>query len=183
MCVGKQIVLAASYEAKAYGVGTGTPVREAKKLLPRDAVFCDVNFLLYGTISQQLVAFLRTLSPDVRPASIDEAFINLSGQANSEQGFADYASWLKHEIKAKIGIPVSIGIAHTKLLAKLGASSSKPFGSCALLEEKTIQELLVQTAVSKISFIGRKTAPKLQALCRHAEDFRQLDYFLVKQLL
>ena len=93
VCVGRDIVLAATYEAKKYGVKTGTPVWEAKKILPKDAIYVSGEMKWYGQVSQRLMAYLKKSCPHVFPASIDEAFLDLSQEEERD--------WQKRALQLK----------------------------------------------------------------------------------
>lgn len=182
VCVGNDIIVAASYEAKSYGVKTGTPVREAKRMLPRDAVFCRPDFRLYKHLSAQLMDYLHKRIGNVLPSSIDEAYLYLTDWTSIEQACSKIEQ-LKIDIKERVGIPVSIGCSSTKLLAKIFAKRHKPYGTATQLQQGSIQAILDQLPLEEVPYIGKKTLPKLHYLCQTAGQFAKLDYQYVKQLL
>lgn len=182
VCVGGDIIVAATYEAKAYGVGTGTPVREAKKLLPSDAVFLSTDFTWYKEVSKRLMNLLASLSHKIEVFSIDEAFIDITDR--EEKYSLDYttlAKKLQQKILQDIGIPTSIGFAPTRILAKIFAEINKPLGTHVSLDQPSIIETLASRSLGNIPFVGRKWLEHREYFCTTAKDFAWLDYSLVKQ--
>jgi len=144
VCVAREqdIVLAASYEAKSFGVTTGTATWEARRILP-DAIFTPPDFQWYQHISHRLMRWLGEYGLQCIPFSVDEAFVELTRyDIRKGMTFEDLAEELIIMIKKHIGIPISIGIAPTKLLAKIFANVYKPMGSCVALEHGQIDILL-----------------------------------------
>lgn len=161
VCVGGQIIVAKSYEAKKYGIKTGTPIWKAKKMCPH-AVFLPGDHRFYGKVSQQMFANLRTFSPDIEVFSIDEAFLNLQGVLGMHRckNYIELADKLRNQIKKKVGITVSIGISTTRLLAKLASESNKPDGS-TVVSQSQIQQFLENKHVGEICGIGRANQKSL----------------------
>lgn len=114
-------IIARSNEAKALGIGMGQPLYQVQGLIDRHgvAVF-SANFALYGDMSRRVMATLRTLVPSVEVYSIDEAFFDLHGIA---EPLDDYGRRIGRTIRRNTGIPVSIGIAPTKTLAKIASEA------------------------------------------------------------
>lgn len=132
VCVGSEIIVAATYNAKKLGVKVGTPIWEAKKILKdREAYFCGVDMHLYKNISHKLMSYLRENTLDVRIFSIDEAFVEITGLPEMNKlDIDEYLAQLQRDILERIGIPVSIGVSNTRLKAKIFSKVHKPFGIC-----------------------------------------------------
>lgn len=121
------IVLAASYEAKVYGVKTGQTVREAIGRCP-DGIFVAPQYHHYFSFSSRMVNILRDFSPLVEPFSVDEAFVDVSGCTNLFGSPKEIARTLQKRIKEELNIGCSIGIGPNKLLAKMASELQKPNG-------------------------------------------------------
>jgi len=128
------IVLAASYEAKDFGVKTGMPLWEAERLCP-GAVFIRPQHHLYIEFSTRILRIMREFSPLVEPFSIDEAFVDITGCEKLFGSPVDTAQKLKQRIKNEVGVPCSVGIGPNKLLAKMAAEMQKPNGLTVLNKE------------------------------------------------
>ena len=156
------IVLAASYDAKAYGVYTTMLVKEAMRLCP-EAEIIKSTYGLYTEMSKQVMAIFDDYTPVKQQGSIDEAFLDMTG---TEHLFGDYrtaAATIQKRIYDELDLPCSVGIAHNKLLAKMGSDFKKPMGITTIFEEE-IEEKLWPLKVGELYGIGKKTVPKLQAL-------------------
>ena len=120
-------VIAKSYEMKAKGVGTGEPIWEAVKKCP-EGLYVKRDFRWYEVVSKEMLSFVREESPAVEYYSIDEFFFTVD--AADPQRFAQS---IRDRIRERIGVPVTIGVARTRTLAKLVSDLAKPFGALALL--------------------------------------------------
>jgi DNA polymerase-4 len=121
------VVSAASYEARAFGVRSAMPLRTAAGLCPQ-AVFLPVDGAKYQAVSRQVMAILRRFTPRVEQVSIDEAFLDVAG---SEALFGDpptIAGRIKEAIRSELGLTASVGVASTKLVAKVASDLRKPDG-------------------------------------------------------
>lgn len=121
------IVLAASYEAKVYGVKTGQTVREAKGRCP-NGIFVSPQHHHYFSFSSRIVNILRDFSPLVEPFSVDESFVDVSGCTNLLGSPREIALDIQKRIKEELTIGCSIGIGPNKLLAKMASELQKPNG-------------------------------------------------------
>lgn len=162
VCVGREIIVAASYNAKRLWVKVGTPIWEAKKILKgKDAHFFGVHMTLYAEISRKLMNYLRENTLDVRIFSIDEAFVEIGGIAEMQGvDIERYVKKLQADILKTIGVPVSIGVSNTRLKAKIFSKVNKPFGICIGMYSETQEEIFRKLSFREIPFIGRKTAKK-----------------------
>ncbi len=135
--VGPGIVLAASYEAKARGVRTPMPVSRALRLCP-DAVVVSARMSAYSDASKALFEVFDDTSGLVEGLSIDEAFLDVGGLRRISGSPMAIATRLRAEVRERVGLPISVGVARTKFLAKVASAVSKPDG---LLEVPPDHEL------------------------------------------
>src|ERR1700758_1118089 len=125
--VGGGVVLAASYEAKAFGVRTAMGGRRALRLCPRAVVF-PPRRAAYTEASRALYAVFEDTTPLVEGLSIDEAFLDVRGLERIAGSPTDIAARLRRRIREEVGLPVTVGIARTKFLAKVASAAAKPDG-------------------------------------------------------
>jgi len=161
-------VVARSNEAKKLGIPMGAPVFKIRDELRRHNITqFSGNFELYGDISKRITALLTTVTPRIEIYSVDESFLDVS-----QLNIADYIAWAKvvrTSILRNIGVPVSIGIATSKTLAKLASEIAKQHdeygGVFSFIDLNPVdkQALLAQTPVQEIWGIGRRLAPKVRA--------------------
>jgi DNA polymerase V len=152
-------------EAKALGIGMGDPFFKIKDLCKKNdvAVFSS-NYTLYGDMSRRVMTALSEFSPEMEIYSIDEAFLSLSGFKNKD--LTEYGQEIRRTIRQLTGIPVSVGIAKTKVLAKLAnklakKNKSKTGGVLFLNDPKEYQKSLDSFPVGDIWGIGRQSSKKL----------------------
>ena len=160
--VGGGVIVAASYEAKAFGVKTPTNERAAKRLCP-NAVVVPPRFDAYLEASKAVFAAFRNVTPFVEGISIDEAFLDVRGARRLLGGAEDIAVRLRATVRDDIGLPVSIGIATTKFLAKVASVSAKPDGIC-LVPVGGELGFLHPLPVERWWGVGPKTAERLHSL-------------------
>src|SRR5438477_12919110 len=115
--VGAGVVLAASYEAKAFGIRTAMGGRQAHRLCPH-ATVVPPRMAAYAEASRELFRVFDDASPLVEGLSIDEAFLDVRGLGHIRGTPAEIAEWLRREVRAQVGVPVTVGVARTKFLAK-----------------------------------------------------------------
>ncbi len=163
VCVGGPIVVAVSYEAKAYSVRVGTPLREAKQLLPKEAVFCKPDFAWYKYVSAQLAARCQEITPRILQASIDEVYLDITDTKPPQMDRPQWCTHIQQHLIASTGIPLTLGCAPTPLLAKLFSTLHKPQGCGVALQSTAINQLLADCPLEKVSGIWRKTLPKVQS--------------------
>ncbi|HKN63902.1 MAG TPA: DNA polymerase IV, partial [Gaiellaceae bacterium] len=125
--VGGGVVLAASYEAKAYGIRTAMGGRQARRLCP-DAIVVPPRFSAYAEASRAMFAVFEDLSPLVEGLSIDEAFLDVRGMERIAGTAAQIAVRLRAAVREGVGLPVTVGVARTKFLAKVASGVAKPDG-------------------------------------------------------
>ena len=156
------VVSAASYEARRYGIHSAMPLRTAGKLCPH-AIFLEGRHDLYAEWSDRVATILSRFSPVVEMASIDEAYLDLSGTSRLHGPPLAAAHALLTEIGAKTGLPCSAGLARTRLVAKVASDQAKPRGLVwvpAGAETKFLSPL----SVRRIPGIGRVTEAALASM-------------------
>lgn len=156
------IVLAASYEAKAYGVKTAMTVGEAQRLCPM-AKLIPPRMATYVEVSTQIVEIMKEFSPLVEPFSIDEAFIDVTG---CEQLFGDgkqTAQSLQSRIDKETGVSCSIGVGPNKLLAKMAAGLQKPHG-LTVLTPQDVPRRIWPLPVKKLFGVGDRMERHFQRM-------------------
>ncbi|MGH2406914.1 MAG: DNA polymerase IV [Candidatus Limnocylindrales bacterium] len=121
------VVSAASYEARAFGVRSAMPLRTAGALCPR-GIFVPVDGAKYGRVSSEVMTILRRFTPRVEPVSIDEAFLDVAGSEGLFGDGASIAAAIKRAIRDEVGLTASVGVAGTKLVAKVASELRKPDG-------------------------------------------------------
>jgi len=174
------IVLAASYEAKKYGVKTGMGSWEARKLLPQ-AVYVKPNYPDYFVFSTRIVRILRDFSPLVEPFSIDEAFVDVTGCMKLFGSGELIARNIKTRIKKEVDVLCSIGVGPNKLLAKMAADMEKPDGLTVLTMDD-VPTMLWPLPLEKLFGIGYRTQLKLNRLnLRTIGDLARCDVETLKR--
>jgi len=160
-------IIALSNEAKAIGIKMGSPYFKLKELLAKEGVTVfSSNYELYGDMSRRVVRTLQQFTPNLEVYSIDESFLDLGDFYKKD--IHTYASTIKKTVKQWTGIPVAVGVAPTKTLAKvanrLSKKSEKAKGVLVLTDEHHIQEALKRTKVGDVWGIGGRYAKKLNNL-------------------
>lgn len=155
------IVVSASYEARPAGIRAGTAVFQAQKLCPA-GILIPAHFEKYSEASNSLMAILRNFSPDVETASIDEAYVDLTGlRLLYRTDYAGIAQRIQNAVKTKLGITISIGIAASKLLAKMASDYKKPAG-LMVVSQKNREGFLHKCKIGDVPGIGRNTEALLK---------------------
>ena len=127
IAVGGGVVLAASYEAKAFGVRGGMPGRKARELCPQ-LIFVGGHFSEYQRLGDAAMRVLDDFTPLVERISIDEAFADVAGCTHLFGSPAEIAATIRRRVRAELGLPISVGVARTKHLAKIASQVAKPDG-------------------------------------------------------
>jgi len=158
--VGGGVVLAASYEAKARGVRTAMGGAQARRLCP-DAVVVDVRFSAYTEASKAVFEVFRDTAPVVEALSIDEAFLDVRGLDHIKGTPPQVAERLRRDVLEKVGLPITVGVARTKFLAKVASGVAKPDGLLVVEPEREL-EFLHPLPVERLWGVGKVTAEKLR---------------------
>jgi DNA polymerase-4 len=158
--VGMGVVLACSYEAKARGVHSAMGGRVAKRLCP-DAVVVRPRFSAYVDASRAVFAVFEDTTPVVEGLSIDEAFLDVRGMERIAGSPREIALRLRREVRERVGLPITVGVARTKFLAKVASAVAKPDG---LLVVPPGEELafLHPLPIERLWGVGPKTSAKLR---------------------
>ncbi|WP_053612102.1 DNA polymerase IV, partial [Streptomyces sp. XY533] len=156
------VVATASYEARRFGVHSAMPMGQARRLCPNGAYLIP-RFTLYRQVSDIVMAMLRELSPLVEPLSLDEAFVDLEagGVAFDSDSARATGERLRADIRAATGLSGSVGLAGSKMLAKVASEEAKPAG-LLLIEPGTERELLAPMSVRTLPGVGPATGEHLR---------------------
>ncbi|OIK28525.1 DNA polymerase IV [Streptomyces malaysiense] len=156
------VVATASYEARALGVHSAMPMAQARRLAP-NAAYLVPRFSLYRAVSEQVMTLLRELSPLVEPLSLDEAFVDLaaSGTAEDAESARRTGVRLRADIRTATGLTGSVGLAASKMLAKIASERAKPDG-LVLIEPGTERALLGPLPVRTLPGVGPATGDHLR---------------------
>src|SRR5881398_2189085 len=158
--VGAWVVLAASYEAKAFGVRTAMGGAHARRLCP-EAVVVEPRMSAYSEASKALFDVFDDTTPLVEGLSIDEAFLDVRGMKRLAGGPAEIAVRLKREVRARVELPITVGVARTKFLAKVASGVAKPDGLLVVPPDRELA-FLHALPVERLWGVGPVTADKLR---------------------
>jgi DNA polymerase-4 len=159
IAVGGGVVLAASYEAKKFGVRGGMGGRQAKELCPQ-LIFVGGHFDQYQRLGDAAIRILDDFTPLVERISIDEAFADVAGTEHLFGPPEAIARKVRERVKAEVGLPISVGVARTKHLAKIGSQVAKPDGLVVIDPEHEL-EFLHQLPVDLMWGVGPATKARL----------------------
>lgn len=160
------VVSTANYFARDFGVKSGIPIVNARKLLAAvpEAIFLPIDPEYYEEISDRVMQMIRSYSGMFEKVSIDEAFIDISSTSHGDYvNAAEIGKRIKSEIKNQASLTCSIGIAPNKLLAKMSADSKKPDGIVVLPPDQ-VESYLKDLAVRKLIGVGPKVEAKMKFL-------------------
>ena len=157
--VGGGVVLAASYEAKAYGVRTAMGGRQARRLCPH-AIVVPPRMAAYSEASKSVFAVFEDTTPLVEGISIDEAFLDVRGLERLAGSPSEIAERLRRKVGDEVGLPITVGIARTKFLAKVASAVAKPNGLLSVPPDGEL-DFLHPLPVERLWGVGRVTAAKL----------------------
>jgi DNA polymerase IV len=156
------VVATASYEARVFGVHSAMPMAQARRLAP-NAAYLVPRFGFYRSISEQVMGLLRALSPLVEPLSLDEAFVDLEagGAAWDEESARLAAVKLRTDIRAVTGLTGSVGLAASKMLAKIASEQAKPDG-LVVIDPGSERAMLGPMSVRILPGVGPATGDHLR---------------------
>lgn len=161
IAVGGGVVLAASYEAKAFGVRGGMPGRQARELCPQ-LLFVNGHFSEYQRLGDAAIAILGDYTPLVERISIDEAFADVAGTTHLFGPPVAIAATIRRRVREELGLPISVGVARTKHLAKIGSQVAKPDGLVVIDPAREL-DFLHDLPVGLMWGVGPVTQSKLAA--------------------
>jgi DNA polymerase-4 len=153
---GRGVVSAASYEARRFGVHSAMSLQEAVRRCP-DGVFLPVDGRRYQQASRDVMAVLRRFTPQVEPISIDEAFLDVTGSRQLFGEGDEIARLIKAAVRAEVGLTISVGVATTKLVAKIASDLRKPDG-LVVVPPGDEAGFLAPLPISRLWGVGEKTA-------------------------
>jgi DNA polymerase-4 len=159
IAVGGGVVLAASYEAKAFGVRGGMPGRQARELCPQ-LTFVNGHFNDYQRLGDAAIKVVSDFTPLVERISIDEAFADVAGCTHLFGPPAEIARAIRRRVRAELGLPISVGVARTKHLAKIASQVAKPEG-LVVVDPDTELEFLHHLPVELMWGVGPVTRARL----------------------
>jgi DNA polymerase-4 len=157
--VGGGVVLAASYEAKAHGIRTAMGGAQARRLCPR-AIVVTPRMSAYSEASKAVFEVFHDTSPFVEGISIDEAFLDVRGMERIAGTPVEIAVRLRNDVRARVGLPITVGVARTKFLAKVASAVAKPDGLLVVPPDHELA-FLHPLPVERLWGVGAVTARKL----------------------
>ena len=165
IAVGGGVVLAASYEAKAFGISGGMSGRRARELCPQ-LIFVGGHFKEYQRLGDAAISVLNDFTPLVERMSIDEAFADVAGCTHLFGPPPEIASAIRRRVRAELGLPISIGVARTKHLAKIASQVAKPDG-LVVVAPNTELSFLHDLPVELMWGVGPATKARLAEIDVH----------------
>jgi DNA polymerase-4 len=157
--VGSWVVLAASYEAKAYGIRTAMGGHQARRRCPH-AVVVTPRMSAYSEASKAMFEVFEDTTPLVEGLSIDEAFLDVRGLERLAGPAPEIAARLRRKVRQEVGLPITVGVARTKFLAKVASGVAKPNGLLVVPPDGEL-DFLHPLPVERLWGVGRVTAEKL----------------------
>jgi DNA polymerase-4 len=159
---GRSVVLSATYEARAYGVRSAMPIGRARSLCPQ-AVIIAPRHALYGAVSKEVMAIFQTVTPEIEPLSLDEAFLDVSGALRRLGPPALIGQLIRRQVADQQDITCSVGIAVNKFVAKLASVHCKPDGLLVIPADGVL-EFLHPLPVAALWGVGEQTGKALARL-------------------
>ena len=159
------VVMAASYEARKFGVRSAMPSVTAKRRCP-EIIFVKTRFDVYRAVSQQIRAIFADYTDLVEPLSLDEAYLDVTADRRGLGTARATAEEIRRRIREETGLTASAGVSYCKFVAKLASDQNKPDGLCVITPERA-QAYIAALPVSRFHGIGPVTARKLEALGIH----------------
>jgi DNA polymerase V len=165
-------VVARSAEAKALGIPMAVPVFSVRDVIAKNGVtLLSSNYALYADMSRRVAEALASLCPDIEKYSVDESFLDLSGLSGGD-GLA-LGRALRERVRLWTGIPVSVGLAATKTLAKVAARFAKRRGGVFAIDARNVDEALCRTPIENVWGVAERRAELLRRNgIRNAREFR-----------
>ncbi|MCE8428984.1 MAG: DNA polymerase IV [Candidatus Methanoperedens sp.] len=155
-------VSTSNYEARKFGIKAGIPISRAKKMNP-EAVFLPVNKELYQDISDEVMEILRGFSQNIEQESVDEAFLDITGNVPDFEAAKELAAKIKNEIRSKTKLSCSVGVGPNKLIAKIASDFQKP-DALTIVRPEEILQFLSPLKITDLIGVGKKTGERLNEL-------------------
>ena len=159
---GRGVVAAASYEARAFGIRSAQPAARAVRLCP-DAVFIRPDFGRYKSESEEIFAIFRSLCSTIQPVSIDEAYLDVTGELGQWRSATAVAREIKRRVRSERGLTVSVGVAPNKLVAKIASDFGKPDG-LTVVPPHRVSSFLEPLPVRSLPGVGPATESRLKRM-------------------
>lgn len=156
------VVAAASYEARAFGVRSAMPSARARRLCP-ELIFVPHRFEVYRAISRQVRDIFLEWTPLVQPLSLDEAYLDVTGNLKGETSATRIAEAIRARIRAETGLTASAGVSYNKFLAKIASDINKPDGLCVITPAQG-PDFVAALPVRKFYGVGPATASRMEKL-------------------
>jgi len=156
------VVSACSYEARAFGVRSAMPISKACRLCP-EGIFLPVRMERYHAVSGRVMALFGQVTPDVRPISVDEAFLDMTGTERLFGSPLEAAALLKKRMREELGLAVSVGIGSNRYVAKLASARSKPDGLLEVAQGRE-EAFMASLPLRSVWGIGDKTRERLLSI-------------------
>jgi DNA polymerase IV len=180
--VGGGVVLAASYEAKAYGIETAMGGAQARRLCPQ-AIVVPPRMSAYADASKAVYRVFDDTTPLVEGLSIDEAFLDVRGMERIAGSPVEIAARLRRRVLEEVGLPLTVGVARTKFLAKVASGVAKPDGLLVVAPSREL-EFLHPLPVERLWGVGQATARKLRSrLIETVGEVAELDEEVLVSML
>ena len=161
----RNVVSAASYEARRFGVHSAMPSTTARRLCP-ELIFVPVNMELYRSVSGQIHRIFREYTDTVEPLAFDEAFLDVTANKQGIELGVDVARAIKRRIREELGLVASAGVSYNKFLAKIASDYRKPDGLCTIHPDRAL-DFIARLPVESFWGVGRVTAAKMHRLGIH----------------
>ncbi len=172
-------VSTSNYEARKLGIRSGLPIVAAKRMANSDTKFIRADLDYYDEVSERVMAILRAFSGVMEQASVDEAYLELTGTLDSIEQARQRAMELKAEILSRERLTCSVGVGPNKLISKMAAGMIKPDG-LTVINEEDVQSFLDQLSVGKLFGVGKVTEGKLNSM--DVQTVRDLRLIELRQL-
>lgn len=184
VCVGEEIVVACTYNAKKLWIKCGTPIWEAKNILWEKWIFFGVDGSYYQVISDRLMEYLKENTLDIEQFSIDEAFCEITWIPEMKKiSLEKFVKDLQKDILKKIWIPVSIWVSNTRIKAKIFSKINKPFWIFISFTKEDDKEIFEKLPLKIIPFIWKSCQEKLKYKTKTVYDFLKIWYWDLKKII
>ena len=167
---GRGVVAAASYEVRKFGVRSAMSCYEARKRCP-DVIFVKPRFDVYRAVSQDIRRIMHSLTPQVEPLSLDEAYLDVTGLSVHHGSATLMANWLRAQILEQTGLNASAGVSFNKMLAKIASDINKPNGT-AVITPADAEAFISTLPIERFHGIGKATAKAL--ITNHPSSIRHI---------